>query len=61
LNPNAEQLWTAPRWALALLLACLSMLGPFAIDTYPNLRRIEGQGAQDHRLSEEVGTTVLFK
>jgi DHA1 family bicyclomycin/chloramphenicol resistance-like MFS transporter len=34
LNPNAEQLWTAPRWALALLLACLSMLGPFAIDTY---------------------------
>jgi DHA1 family bicyclomycin/chloramphenicol resistance-like MFS transporter len=34
LNPNADQLWTAPRWALALLLACLSMLGPFAIDTY---------------------------
>ncbi len=34
LNPNAHQLWTAPRWALALLLACLSMLGPFAIDTY---------------------------
>jgi DHA1 family bicyclomycin/chloramphenicol resistance-like MFS transporter len=34
LNPNADRLWTAPRWALALLLACLSMLGPFAIDTY---------------------------
>ncbi len=34
LNPNAAQLWTAPRWALALLLACLGMLGPFAIDTY---------------------------
>ncbi len=34
LNPNANRLWTAPRWALALLLACLSMLGPFAIDTY---------------------------
>jgi DHA1 family bicyclomycin/chloramphenicol resistance-like MFS transporter len=34
LNPNADRLWTAPRWALALLLACLGMLGPFAIDTY---------------------------
>jgi DHA1 family bicyclomycin/chloramphenicol resistance-like MFS transporter len=34
LNPNAAQLWTAPRWALALLLACLGMLGPFAVDTY---------------------------
>jgi len=33
-NPNAAQLWTAPRWALALLLACLSMLGPFTVDTY---------------------------
>jgi len=34
LNPNAAQLWTAPRWALAMLLAGLSMLGPFSIDTY---------------------------
>jgi DHA1 family bicyclomycin/chloramphenicol resistance-like MFS transporter len=34
LNPNAAQLWTAPRWALAMLLACLGMLGPFSIDTY---------------------------
>ena len=34
MNPNAAQLWTAPRWALAGLLACLGMLGPFAIDTY---------------------------
>ena len=34
MNPNADRLWTAPRWALALLLAFLSMLGPFAIDTY---------------------------
>jgi len=33
-NPNADRLWTAPRWALAMLLAALSMLGPFAIDTY---------------------------
>ena len=34
MNPHAAQLWRAPRWALALLLACLGMLGPFAVDTY---------------------------
>jgi DHA1 family bicyclomycin/chloramphenicol resistance-like MFS transporter len=34
MNPQAHQLWTAPRWALAALLALLGMLGPFSIDTY---------------------------
>jgi DHA1 family bicyclomycin/chloramphenicol resistance-like MFS transporter len=34
MNPDAHQIWTAPRWALALLLALLGMLGPFSIDTY---------------------------
>lgn len=34
MNPNAHKLWPGPRWTLALLLACLGMLGPFAIDTY---------------------------
>ena len=34
MNPDANSLWRAPRWALALLLACLGMLGPFSIDTY---------------------------
>ena len=34
LNPDAHTLWRAPRWALAFLLACLGMLGPFSIDTY---------------------------
>jgi DHA1 family bicyclomycin/chloramphenicol resistance-like MFS transporter len=34
LNPQADQLWRAPRWALAFLLAVLGMLGPFSIDTY---------------------------
>lgn len=34
MNPQADQLWTAPRWALAALLALLGMLGPFSIDTY---------------------------
>jgi len=34
MNPDAKQLWRAPRWALAVLLAVLAMLGPFSIDTY---------------------------
>ncbi len=34
MNPEAKLLWPGPRWTLALLLACLGMLGPFAIDTY---------------------------
>ena len=34
MNPDAQRLWPRPRWQLALLLACLGMVGPFAIDTY---------------------------
>lgn len=34
MNPNAPDLWRGPRWTLALLLACLGMIGPFSIDTY---------------------------
>ena len=34
MNPDADKLWRAPRWALAALLALLGMLGPFSIDTY---------------------------
>lgn len=34
MNPDAHLLWRGPRWTLAALLACLSMLGPFAVDTY---------------------------
>ncbi|MBC7728855.1 MAG: multidrug effflux MFS transporter, partial [Microbacteriaceae bacterium] len=34
MNPNAQQLWRHPRWALAALLACPGSLGPFSIDTY---------------------------
>jgi MFS transporter, DHA1 family, multidrug resistance protein len=33
-NPEAQHIWRAPRWALAALLAVLGMLGPFSIDTY---------------------------
>ena len=34
MNPEADSLWRGPRWALAVLLAALGMIGPFAIDTY---------------------------
>jgi DHA1 family bicyclomycin/chloramphenicol resistance-like MFS transporter len=34
MNPDAATLWRGPRWTLALLLACLGMVGPFSIDTY---------------------------
>ncbi len=34
MNPDAATLWRGPRWGLAVLLACLGMLGPFSIDTY---------------------------
>ena len=34
MNPEASRLWRHPRWGLAVLLACLGMLGPFSIDTY---------------------------
>ena len=34
MHPQAATLWRGRRWTLALLLASLSSLGPFAIDTY---------------------------
>ena len=34
MNPDAHHLWRGPRWALAVLLATLGMLGPFSIDTF---------------------------
>ena len=34
MHPQADRLWTGPRWTLSVLLAALGMLGPFAIDTY---------------------------
>ncbi len=34
MNPDASTLWRGPRWSLALLLASLGMIGPFAIDAY---------------------------
>jgi DHA1 family bicyclomycin/chloramphenicol resistance-like MFS transporter len=34
MHPDAAKLWRGPRWSLALMLAGLSTLGPFSIDTY---------------------------
>jgi DHA1 family bicyclomycin/chloramphenicol resistance-like MFS transporter len=34
MNPDAHLLWRGPRWKLAVLLACMGMIGPFSIDTY---------------------------
>ena len=34
MHPDAHNLWRGPRWALAVLLALLGMVGPFSIDTY---------------------------
>ena len=34
MNLDAPTHWRGRRWTLALLLACLGMIGPFAIDTY---------------------------
>ena len=34
MSSEALRSWRGPRWALSLLLAGLSMMGPFAVDTY---------------------------
>ena len=34
MHPQAQTLWRGSQWSLALLLAGLSMLGPFSVDTY---------------------------
>jgi len=34
MHPDARTIWRGPRWSLALLLAALSTLAPFAIDAY---------------------------
>jgi MFS transporter, DHA1 family, multidrug resistance protein len=61
LNPNADRLWTAPRWALALLLACLGMLGPFAIDTYlPAFAGIAGSLSASPLQMQQTLSAYLF-
>ena len=61
MNPDADTLWRAPRWALAMLLACLGMLGPFSIDTYlPAFSGIaEAIGATPGRMQQTL-SAYLF-
>ena len=56
MNPNAAQLWPAPRWALAVLLALLGMLGPFSIDTF--LPAFSGIAASLNATSAEMQQTL---
>ncbi|MCL4697301.1 MAG: MFS transporter, partial [Burkholderiaceae bacterium] len=54
-------LWRGPRWALALLLAGLGTLGPFAIDTYlPAFTAIGGSlGATPVQMQQTLSSYLL--
>lgn len=61
MHPQAAELWRHPRWTLAVLLASLGMLGPFAIDTY--LPAFEGiarsTGATPVQLQQTLSSYLL--
>ncbi len=46
MHPDAQNSWKLPMWMLAILLAMLSMLGPFSIDTYIPAFAAIGQSLQ---------------
>ncbi|MDE2402847.1 MAG: multidrug effflux MFS transporter [Burkholderiales bacterium] len=56
MNPDAQTLWRAPRWTLAVLLAALGMLGPFSIDTY--LPAFSGIAASLHATPLQIQQTL---
>ncbi|HYR26756.1 MAG TPA: multidrug effflux MFS transporter [Aquabacterium sp.] len=56
MNPDARHLWKGPLWALSVLLACLGMLGPFAIDTY--LPAFSGIAADLHATPLQIQQTL---
>ena len=61
MNPDAQLLWRAPRWAFAFLLACLGMLGPFAIDTYlPAFAGIAGSVNASAAQMQQTLSAYLF-
>ena len=61
MNPNAQQLWRHPRWALAMLLACLGTLGPFSIDTYlPAFSGIAGSLGATPAQMQQTLSAYLF-
>ena len=61
MNPDASTLWRGPRWSLALLLATLSTLGPFSIDTYlPAFAGIgESLGATPVQMQQTLSSYLL--
>ena len=61
MNPDASTLWRGPRWTLALLLACLGMIGPFSIDTYlPAFSSIAGSiGATPAQMQQTLSSYLL--
>ena len=56
LKSDPAQAWRGPRWALPLLLAGLSMLGPFAIDTF--LPAFDGIAASLHATPVQMQQTL---
>jgi len=61
MNPDAHLLWRRPRWALAMLLACLGTLGPFAIDTYlPAFQGIAGSLGATPAQMQQTLSAYLF-
>jgi len=56
MNPEAATLWRAPRWALAILLACLGMVGAFSIDTF--LPAFSGIAAALHATPVQMQQTL---
>ncbi len=56
MNPHAHTLWRGPAWALAALLACMSMIGPFAVDTY--LPAFAGIAADLHATPVQMQQTL---
>ncbi|HOL36489.1 MAG TPA: multidrug effflux MFS transporter [Rubrivivax sp.] len=56
MHPDAQTLWRGSRWTLTLLIACLSMLGPFSIDTY--LPAFSGIGASIGASPAEMQQTL---
>ncbi|MCC7151647.1 MAG: multidrug effflux MFS transporter [Rubrivivax sp.] len=56
MNPELAHAWRGPRWALPLLLAGLSMIGPFAIDTF--LPAFDGIAASLHATPVQMQQTL---
>ena len=56
MNLDVSAHWRGRRWTLALLLACLGMIGPFAIDTY--LPAFAGIGAAINATPAQMQQTL---